>query len=95
MELNFDRLVFDQEPCRLLFTSQPYPVLLKTGFTVAADVIHIKNGKKTERSIIIAARSLAENLKYLIIDNSNSLVGIEVWMYKSGPEKTSSYVIEA
>jgi hypothetical protein len=39
MDLNFPRLIIDLEPCNVQFLSEPYPVLLKTGFTVAADVL--------------------------------------------------------
>jgi hypothetical protein len=94
MNFNFERLVVDQEPCHVLFSSEIYPVLLKTGMTVSADVI-VKKGKvKHERSLIIAPLSLAKPLTLLMEGNGGRLTGIEVWIYKSGPEKTSSYIVE-
>jgi hypothetical protein len=94
MKFNFERLVIDQEPTRVLFSSEIYPVLLKTGMTVSADVIIVKGSSTTERSLIVAPLSLAKPLTILMESNGDRLSGIEVWIYKSGPEKTSSYVVE-
>jgi hypothetical protein len=94
MNLNHERLVIDQEPRRLLFSSEPYPVLLKTGMTVAADVILHKGKSRVNKSLIISPYSLANPLTIRMIENSNKLTGIELWIYKSGSEKTSSYVVE-
>jgi hypothetical protein len=94
MNFNYERLVVDQEPCHILFSSEIYPVLLKTGMTVSADVI-IQNGKmRNERSLIVAPLSLAKPLLLLMEENGGRLTGVEVWIYKSGPEKTSAYVVE-
>ena len=60
MNFNFERLIIDQEPCRVMFSSEPYPVLLKTGLTVAADVIVTRLRSKFERSLIISPFSLAK-----------------------------------
>ncbi len=94
MKFNYERLVIDQEPVRVLFSSEMYPVLLKTGLTVCADVIVLKGGKSLERSLIVSPLSLAKPLTCLMNSNQERLTGIEIWIYKSGPEKTSSYVIE-
>jgi hypothetical protein len=94
MNFNHERLIIDQEPCKVIFSSEPYPVLLKTGLTVVADVIVNKARSKSERSLIISPLSLAKPLVMRIGDNSNKLSGIEVWIYKSGPDKTSAYIVE-
>ncbi len=94
MNFNYERLIIDQEPCKVIFSSEPYPVLLKTGLTVVADVIVNKNRSKSERSLIISPFSLAKPLVMRIGENSNKLIGIEVWIYKSGPDKTSAYIVE-
>ena len=94
MELNFPRLVVDLEPCNVLFLSEPYPVLLKTGFTVAADVILKKGMKKTEMTLLIAAQSIAFVLKEKMTANGGRLSGIQVWIYKAGTEKSSKYILE-
>jgi hypothetical protein len=94
MKFNFERLVIDQEPIRVLFSSDIYPVLLKTGMTVSADVIIVKGNSSLEKSLIVAPLSLAQPLTILMESNGGRLSGIEVWIYKSGPEKTSSYIVE-
>lgn len=94
MELNFPRLIIDLEPCNVQFLSEPYPVLLKTGFTVAADVLLKKGMKKSEMSLLISAQSIAVVLKEKISDNSGKLSGIQLWIYKSGAERNSKYVLE-
>jgi hypothetical protein len=94
MKFNYERLIIDQEPVRVLFSSEMYPVLLKTGLTVCADVIVLKGGKSLERSLILSPLSLARPLNSLMEAGQGQLTGIEIWLYKSGPEKTSSYVVE-
>lgn len=94
MQLNFDRLVVDQEPNSLLFTSEPYVVNLKTGFTVAADVIISKANLKIEKTVLLGAQSLTGPLFERMLLNYNKLSGIEVWIYKSGADKTSKYIVE-
>jgi hypothetical protein len=94
MNFNHERLIVDQEPCKVIFSSEPYPVLLKTGLVVAADVIINKARSKTERSLIISPLSLAKPLVMRINENSNMLCGIEVWIYKSGPDKTATFIVE-
>lgn len=94
MDMSYPRLTIDMEPCNIQFISEPYAVLLKTGFTVAADVVYKKGTKKSEMSLLIAAKSIAVSLKPRIDDNAGKLSGLQVWIYKSGLEKTSSYVIE-
>lgn len=94
MEMLYPRLSIDMEPCNVLFISEPYAVLLKTGFTVAADIMYKKGSKKTEMTLLIAAKSIADSLKPRIIENGGKLSGLQVWIYKSGPERTSAYLIE-
>ena len=94
MKLNFERLVFDQEPISLLFISEPYIVNLKTGFTVAADVIMQKVNFKVEKTVLLGAQSLTAPLFERMLSNRNNLSGIEVWIYKSGVDKTSKYIEE-
>ena len=94
MDFKHDRLVIEQEPVHVLFLSEPYPVLLKTGYVVAADVSLRVATRKVERSIIISSYSFANGLRQRINENNKVLSGIQVWLYKSGPEKTASYVVE-
>lgn len=94
MEMSNPRLTIGMEPCNIQFISEPYAVLLKTGFTVAADVLYKKGQNKSEMTLLIAAKSIASSLKSRIDDNGGNLLGIQVWIYKSGLEKTSNYVIE-
>lgn len=94
MEMSHPRLTIDMEPCNVQFISEPYAVLLKTGFTVAADVLYKKGPKKTEMTLLIAAKSIADSLKPRIDENGGKLVGLQVWIYKSGAERTSTYLIE-
>lgn len=94
MKLNHDRLVIDEEPKSVLFIGEPYVVHMRTGFTVAADLIVNKVGVKAEKSLLISAQSLSDALLERIIQNGGKLAGIEVWLYKSGPERTSKYIVE-
>ena len=77
-----------------MFVSDPYPVLLKTGLAVAADLIHSKGKSKYEKSLIISAYSLAKPLVDRMAANQDSLSGIEVWIYKAGPERQAAYIVE-
>jgi hypothetical protein len=94
MKLSFDRLVIDQEPKLILFTSEPYVVHMRTGFTVAADVLVSYKNMKSEKTLLISAQSLTDQLMTRISECNNLLTGVEVWIYKSGPEKISKYVVE-
>ena len=94
MEMTYPRLTIDMEPCNIQFLGEPYVVLLKTGFTVAADVMLKKGPKKSEMTLLISAKSIADFLKLRIDENGGKLSGLQVWIYKSGAEKTSKYVIE-
>lgn len=95
MNLSFDRIVIDQEPKHLLFTSEPYVVHLRTGLTVAADVIVGTNSQnKTEKSILLSSQTLSDGLVARMKENNSKLAGVEVWVYKAGPEKTSKYIVE-
>ncbi len=92
--MTYPRLTIDMEPCNVQFLGEPYAVFLKTGFTVAADVVLKKGPKKTEMTLLISAKSIAESLKPRIDENGGKLLGVQVWIYKSGAERTSKYVIE-
>ena len=94
MKLSFDRLVIDQEPKLLLFTTEPYVVYLRTGFIVAADVLVSYKNIKSEKTLLISAQSLSDQLMKRMVECNNLLTGIEVWVYKLGPEKTSKYIVE-
>jgi hypothetical protein len=94
MEFKHDRLVIEQEPIHVLFLSEPYPVLLRTGYVVAADVSLRIASRKVERSLIISSYSIANGLRQRINENNNVLSGVQIWLYKSGPEKTASYIVE-
>lgn len=94
MKLSFDRLVVDQEPKLILFTTEPYVVHMRTGFTVAADVLVSYKNIKTEKTLLISAQSLTDQLMTRMSECNNLLTGVEVWIYKSGPEKTSKYIVE-
>ena len=94
MEFKHDRIIVEQEPVNVLFLTEPYPVLLRTGFVVAADVSLRISTSKVERSIIISSYSLANGLRQRINENNNMLSGVQVWIYKSGPEKTAAYIVE-
>lgn len=92
MKINYDRFIVDQEPHYVMFTGEPYVVALKTGFVVAADLIILKT--KIEKTILLGAQSLCLPLYEKIADNNNKLAGIECWIYKDGPERTSKYIVE-
>lgn len=94
MEANFDRLIVDVEPRRIQFTSEPYVAFTRAGFTAAADVLTNIGLVKREQTLLLAAQSLSAKLHELIRENNGKLSGIEVWIYKSGPERTAKYVIE-
>jgi hypothetical protein len=94
MELTNERLIIGQEPVRLLFSSQPYPIITKMGFTVAADALVKKGRAQVPCSIIIAPASLASGLYQRMKENRDSLVGVDVWIYKAGVEKSAPYVVE-
>lgn len=94
MKASFDRLVIDQEPKLLLFTSEPYVVHMRTGFTVAADVLVSYKNIKSEKTLLISAQSLTDQLMERMAESNHLLTGIEVWVYKSGPERISKYIVE-
>lgn len=94
MEVNNERLIVDEEPRRVLFISEPYVAYTKAGFTAAADIVTNFGQVKREQTLLISAQSLSARLIQLIQENNNKLAGIEVWIYKNGPEKTSKYVLE-
>lgn len=94
MKNRFDRLVIDLEPKSIIFTSEPYVVYTKTGFSVAADIIINLMGSKVEKSLLLGAKSLADPLLERMLQNAGRLSGIEVWIYKSGTERTAKYIVE-
>ena len=94
MKLRFDRLVIDQEPKSLLFISEPYVVHMRTGFSVAADVLLTYKKIKAEKTLLLSAQSLSDQLLKRIEENNNMLYGVEVWVYKAGSEKMSKYIVE-
>lgn len=94
MKLRFERLIVDTEPQHCLFTSEPYVVFTRAGFTVAADVLIRKPHQSIERSVLIAPQSLSTPLMDRIASNSFRLTGIEVWIYKDGQERTARYRVE-
>lgn len=94
MKLAHDRLVIDEEPKNILFVSEPYVVHMRTGFTVAANVVISKSGLKADKTLLLSAQSLSDGLLPRMMENGGMLSGVEVWIYKSGPERTSKYIIE-
>jgi len=94
MKLNFERLIVDTEPQHCLFTSEAYVVLTKAGLTVAADVIVKKVTRTVERTLLISPQSLSQPLVERMANNSFKLSGIEVWVYKSGGDRSAKYCVE-
>lgn len=94
MKLSFDRLVIDQEPKLILFTTEPYVIYMRIGFTVAADILVSYKNIKSEKTLLISAQSLTDQLMTRMNECNNLLTGVEVWIYKSGPERTSKYIVE-
>lgn len=92
-EPRFVKLQIDTEPRNLLFISEPYVCLQRLGFCVVADAqLSGPIGKKNV-SILIGAQSLSVPLFERIKQNNNSLIGIEVYIYKESSEKMAKYKV--
>lgn len=77
-----------------MFSSNPYVVYMRTGFTVAADVLYTYKGVRVDKTLLLSAQSLSDQLILRMAENNDSLIGIEVWVYKSGAERMSKYLVE-
>ena len=87
-----DQLKIDTEPKRLMVTSEPYVVYTRRGFQPVIDVIDVKRRK--EYFIYISARSIADALQNMKLDNGDQFVGVEFWIRKESDERMSPYVVE-
>lgn len=92
--LNFERLVINEVPIRVIFSTEPYVVATVTGFTVAADVLTVKGKLRFEKTLLIGSKSLSDELKSRVVENNNSLTGVEVLIRKESSEKTAKYLVE-
>ncbi len=86
------RLIVDQEPVHLRITSGPFLVVTILGYQPAVRVIATRF--RRQYFLIIGARSMTRSLEILRKDNGGSLLGLEFWIRKSGPEKQSGYILE-
>lgn len=85
-------LKIDVEPKRLLVTSEPYVIFTHRGYQPVIDVVERRS--RREYYIFISAISLAASLEKLRLENGERMVGIEFWIRKQGPERTSKYIVE-
>lgn len=92
-EPRFDKLQIDTEPRNLLFISEPYVCIQRLGFCVVADAQLSSSIGKKNVSILLGAQSLSVPLFERMKENNNSLIGIEVYIYKESPEKISKYKV--
>jgi hypothetical protein len=88
----FGRLVVTEEPVRIRFESEPFVLVQPRGYAPAAYVMATKTKKRAY--LLLAASSICEQLEPLRNENQGRLLGVEVWIRKSSPEKTAKYVIE-
>lgn len=86
------RLVIDQEPILVRFESEIFLLVTKRGYMPAARVLTIKT--KGRYYLLLGAQSICEQLEPIRKSNASKLLGVEVWISKSGPEKTARYVLE-
>lgn len=87
-----EQLKIDIEPLRVLITSEPYVIYTVRGYQAVVDVFEKR--KKREYYMFVTARSIADPIENLRVSNSGRLTGIEVWIRKSGSEKTAKYIVE-
>ena len=87
-----EALKFDIEPKRILISSEPYVIYTVRGYQAVVDIIEMK--RKKEYLMYIGSASLAKPLELLIRENNNKATGLELWIRKETPEKTSKYIIE-
>ena len=92
--LNFERLVVNEEPVKIIFASEPYVVMTFAGFSVAADVLAVNGKLRLQKTLLLGSKSLSASLKQRILENSNSLTGVEVLIRKESAERTARYLIE-
>ncbi len=85
-------LKVDVEPLRLLVTSEPYVVYTVRGYQPVVNVIERKS--RREYFLYISAQSISRSLEQLKVENGDRMLGLEFWLRKEGPEKTSKYVLE-
>ena len=93
-DLNFEKLSIDTEPRNLLFISEPYVCFQKFGFCVVADAQLSSISGKKNVSLLLGAQSLSIALFERIQQNNNSLIGVEVYIYKLSTEKMAKYKVE-
>ncbi len=87
-----DRLRVTTEPVRLLVASEPYLILTAFGYEAAVEVVLTKS--QGVRYLLIGPRSLAVRLEEMRFQNGGFFSGLEFWVYKSGDDKKSSYVVD-
>ncbi len=90
-EEQFERLQVTQEPIRIRFESEMFIVPTHFGYTAAANVMAMKT--KRRWLLLMSARSICKALEPLREEYDGQLKGIEVWIKKSGPERSAAYVI--
>ena len=92
MEPEHERLTIDEEPRRLLVTSEPYVIYNGWQYQPVVDVFEKKTRK--EYYIYISANSLSKALELLRGDNKGKMMGLEFWVHKEGPDKFAKFKVE-
>lgn len=80
------------EPLRLQILSEPYVIFTRRGYQCVALVMNQR--RKSTHMLFLSAGSLANQLEPLRKENGGHLSGLEFWVRKASPEKTSKYIIE-
>ena len=91
-DIELPRLVVDEEPIHIRFESEIMVVVSAMGYAAAAFVIKTKTKKRYY--ILLGAKSLCQQLEVVRRSNNGSLLGVEVWIRKDGPDKTAKYIVE-
>jgi hypothetical protein len=89
----FERLLVSSEPIKVVFVGEPYVVVTKRGYAVAATILEARQRKR--RTLLLGAKSIAEALEPLRKDNKDRLDGIEVWIWKDGDGQLAPYRLRA
>jgi len=91
-DLDHERVLVDEEPIRLMITSEPFIVIGRYGYQVAFEVYSKKRNR--EYVFIAGAASIAEGLENIKAESeSSSYSGLEFWVQKASVERSSKYII--
>ena len=87
-----DRLKVDTEPRKLLVLCEPYVVYAFRGYQAVIDVLEARTGR--EYQLFIGAKTLSNQLQRLVEENNDHFTGLEFWLRKADPSRTSAYIVE-